>query len=72
MIRACWRAASPKRWYYRGRPHGGDSRRSLRYRYLRGKVERIVVEMEKIAVNFADSLGADPQPVKRRRRRRSA
>jgi biopolymer transport protein ExbB len=27
------------------------------HRYLRGKVERIVVEMEKIAVNFADSLG---------------
>jgi biopolymer transport protein ExbB len=31
------------------------------HRYLRGKVERIVVEMEKIAVNFADSLGAMPQ-----------
>jgi biopolymer transport protein ExbB len=30
-------------------------------RYLRGKVERIVVEMEKIAVNFADSLGAEMQ-----------
>ena len=29
----------------------------IAYRYLRGKVERIVVEMEKIAVNFADSLG---------------
>ena len=28
-------------------------------RYLRGKVERIVVEMEKIAVTFADSLGAE-------------
>ena len=27
----------------------------------RGKVERIVVDMEKIAVNFADSLGAGPQ-----------
>jgi hypothetical protein len=24
-------------------------------------VERIVFEMEKIAVNFADSLGAEPQ-----------
>ncbi len=33
----------------------------LAYRYLRGKVERIVIEMEKIAVNFADSLGADMQ-----------
>jgi biopolymer transport protein ExbB len=31
------------------------------HRYLRGKVERIVIEMEKIAVNFADSLGADMQ-----------
>src|SRR5882672_10436282 len=30
----------------------------IAYRYLRGKVERIVVEMEKIAVKFADSLGA--------------
>ncbi len=30
----------------------------IAYRYLRGKVERIVVEMEKIAVTFADSLGA--------------
>jgi biopolymer transport protein ExbB len=28
----------------------------IAYRYLRGKVERIVVEMEKIAVTFADSL----------------
>ena len=33
----------------------------IAFRYLRGKVERIVVEMEKIAVNFADSLGADEQ-----------
>jgi len=33
----------------------------ISFRYLRGKVERIVVEMEKIAVNFADSLGAEPQ-----------
>lgn len=33
----------------------------IAYRYLRGKVERIVVEMEKIAVTFADSLGAEPQ-----------
>ena len=33
----------------------------IAFRYLRGKVERIVVEMEKIAVNFADSLGADLQ-----------
>jgi biopolymer transport protein ExbB len=30
----------------------------IAHRYLRGKVERIVVEMEKIAINFADSLGA--------------
>ena len=30
----------------------------IAYRYLRGKVERIVIEMEKIAVKFADSLGA--------------
>ena len=28
----------------------------IAYRYLRGKVERIVIEMEKIAVAFADSL----------------
>jgi len=33
----------------------------IAYRYLRGKVERIVVEMEKIAVTFADTLGADSQ-----------
>src|SRR6187399_3127261 len=33
----------------------------IAYRYLRGKVERIVIDMEKIAVNFADSLGADTQ-----------
>jgi biopolymer transport protein ExbB len=33
----------------------------IAYRYLRGKVERIVIEMEKIAVTFADSLGATPQ-----------
>ncbi len=33
----------------------------IAHRYLRGKVERIVVDMEKIAVNFADSLGAEPQ-----------
>jgi biopolymer transport protein ExbB len=33
----------------------------IAYRYLRGKVERIVIEMEKIAVNFADSLGAETQ-----------
>ena len=31
----------------------------IAYRYLRGKVERIVVDMEKIAVTFADSLGAE-------------
>jgi biopolymer transport protein ExbB len=31
----------------------------IAYRYLRGKVERIVVDMEKIAVSFADSLGAE-------------
>jgi biopolymer transport protein ExbB len=31
------------------------------YRYLRGKVERIVIDMEKVAVKFADSLGAAPQ-----------
>jgi biopolymer transport protein ExbB len=33
----------------------------IAHRYLRGKVERIVVDMEKIAINFADSLGASPQ-----------
>jgi biopolymer transport protein ExbB len=33
----------------------------IAYRYLRGKVERIVVDMEKIAVKFADSLGASTQ-----------
>jgi biopolymer transport protein ExbB len=33
----------------------------IAYRYLRGKVERIVIEMEKIAVTFADSLGASPR-----------
>ena len=33
----------------------------IAYRYLRGKVERIVVEMEKIAVTFADTLGTEPQ-----------
>jgi biopolymer transport protein ExbB len=33
----------------------------IAYRYLRGKVEGIVVDMEKIAVKFADSLGATPQ-----------
>ena len=33
----------------------------IAYRYLRGKVEGIVVDMEKIAVKFADSLGASPQ-----------
>ena len=33
----------------------------IAYRYLRGKVERIVIEMEKIAVSFADTLGAEPQ-----------
>jgi biopolymer transport protein ExbB len=33
----------------------------IAHRYLRGKVERIVIEMEKIAVNFADSLGAAEQ-----------
>jgi biopolymer transport protein ExbB/TolQ len=33
----------------------------IAYRYLRGKVERIVVDMEKIAVKFADSLGAVQQ-----------
>jgi biopolymer transport protein ExbB len=32
----------------------------IAYRYLRGKVERIVVDMEKIAVKFADNLGATP------------
>jgi len=31
----------------------------IAYRYLRGKVERIVVDMEKIAVTFADSLNAE-------------
>jgi biopolymer transport protein ExbB len=33
----------------------------IAYRYLRGKVERIVIDMEKIAVKFADSLGAAAQ-----------
>jgi biopolymer transport protein ExbB len=33
----------------------------IAYRYLRGKVERIVIDMEKIAVKFADSLGATSQ-----------
>jgi biopolymer transport protein ExbB len=33
----------------------------IAYRYLRGKVERIVIDMEKIAVTFADSLGAVSQ-----------
>jgi biopolymer transport protein ExbB len=33
----------------------------IAYRYLRGKIERIVIEMEKIAVAFADSLGSRPQ-----------
>ena len=33
----------------------------IAYRYLRGKIERIVIDMEKIAVAFADSLGARPQ-----------
>src|SRR5688500_1001173 len=33
----------------------------IAYRYLRGKVERIVIDMEKIAVKFADSLGAPAQ-----------
>jgi len=32
----------------------------IAYRYLRGKVERIVIDMEKIAVRFADNLGATP------------
>jgi biopolymer transport protein ExbB len=31
----------------------------IAYRYLRGKVERIVIDMEKIAVTFADSLNAE-------------
>ncbi|HTU68484.1 MAG TPA: MotA/TolQ/ExbB proton channel family protein [Steroidobacteraceae bacterium] len=33
----------------------------IAFRYLRGKVEGIVIDMEKIAVKFADSLGATPQ-----------
>jgi biopolymer transport protein ExbB len=33
----------------------------IAHRYLRGKVERIVVDMEMIAVNFADTLGAVQQ-----------
>ena len=33
----------------------------IAYRYLRRKVEGIVVDMEKIAVNFADSLGSVSQ-----------
>src|SRR3954468_15712840 len=35
----------------------------IAYRYLRGKVEQIVIDMEKIAVKFADSLGASPHAV---------
>jgi biopolymer transport protein ExbB len=34
----------------------------IAFRYLRGKVERIVIDMEKIAVTFADSLGAESRP----------
>jgi biopolymer transport protein ExbB len=33
----------------------------IAYRYLRGKVERIVIDMEKIAVTFADSLDVPAQ-----------
>lgn len=33
----------------------------IAFRYLRGRVERIVIDMEKIAVTFADSLGAESQ-----------
>src|SRR4051812_16305854 len=33
----------------------------IAYRYLRGRVEQIVIDMEKIAVKFADSLVAKPQ-----------
>ena len=32
----------------------------IAYRYLRGQVERIVIDMEIIAVKFADNLGATP------------
>jgi biopolymer transport protein ExbB len=31
----------------------------IAFRYLRGKVERLAIDMEKIAVTFADSLGAE-------------
>jgi biopolymer transport protein ExbB len=34
----------------------------IAFRYLRGKVDRIVIEMEKIAVTFTDKLGQTPQP----------
>ena len=51
---------------------GRHSRPSSRYRYLRGKVERIVIDMEKIAVNFADSLGAEPRRRSGRRIARTA
>ena len=34
----------------------------IAFRYLRGKVERIVIDMEKIAVTFADSLNAESRP----------
>ena len=44
--------AAGLRWRFRPRS---------RYRYLRGKVERIVIEMEKMRISFADSLGADAQ-----------
>lgn len=33
----------------------------IAHRYLRGKVERIVMDMEKVAISFADSLGASEQ-----------
>ena len=35
----------------------------IAYRYLRGKVERIVIDMEKIAVTFADSLNVQSRSV---------
>ena len=34
----------------------------IAYRYLRGKIERIVIDMEKIAVTFADSLNVQSRP----------
>ena len=68
-------AGTAGRWYLRGADHAPRAAWRWRfpsfiaYRYLRGKVERIVVEMEKIAVKFADSLGASRRATKPTRHR---